>query len=173
MATRRLRNLAAQLQQPAAAAPALAAAGDGATDTTITDVRCYAIKLPDIRMICVVKIVTAGGLSGVGESGLSFREKAVVGAVDHFKQFLIGQDARNISALWQQMYRSQYFEGGRVLTAAMSAIDLALHDVVAKSLRCPVYQLLGGTHRHHVPVYVRPLPPPHPHSSSAERCGCR
>eukprot|EP01045_Picozoa_sp_COSAG04_P040932 COSAG04_NODE_12192_length_665_cov_2.332155_1_plen_44_part_10 len=44
MATRRLRNLAAQLQQPAAAAPALAAAGDGATDTTITDVRCYAIK---------------------------------------------------------------------------------------------------------------------------------
>lgn len=75
-------------------------------------------------------------------------------AIEHFKQFLIGQDARNISALWQQMYRSQYFEGGRVLTAAMSAVDIALHDVVAKHLKCPVYQLLGGTHRHHVPVYV-------------------
>jgi galactonate dehydratase len=52
------------------------------------------------------------------------------------------------------MYRSQYFEGGRVLTAAMSAVDIALHDVVAKHLKCPVYQLLGGAHRHHIPVYV-------------------
>ena len=47
--------------------------------TTITDVRAYAIKLPDIRMICVVKITTAGGEYGVGESGLSFRELAVKG----------------------------------------------------------------------------------------------
>ena len=29
-------------------------------------------------------------------------------AIDHFKQFLIGSDARNISALWQQMYELQY-----------------------------------------------------------------
>ena len=42
-------------------------------------VRAYAIKLPDVRMICVVKICTAGGLYGVGESGLSFRELAVKG----------------------------------------------------------------------------------------------
>jgi galactonate dehydratase len=52
------------------------------------------------------------------------------------------------------MYRSQYFEGGRTLTAAMSAVDLALHDVMGKHLRVPVYQLLGGAHRQHVPVYV-------------------
>lgn len=45
-------------------------------------------------------------------------------------------------------------EGGRTLTAAMSAIDIALHDVMGKHLRCPVYQLLGGAHRKHVPVYV-------------------
>ena len=30
-------------------------------------------------------------------------------------------------------YRSQYFEGGRVLTAAISATDIALHDLVAKA----------------------------------------
>ena len=41
--------------------------------------RAYAIKLPGIRMICVVKITTAGGEYGVGESGLSFRELAVKG----------------------------------------------------------------------------------------------
>lgn len=33
------------------------------------------------------------------------------------------------------MYRSQYFEGGRVLTAAMSAVDLALHDIMGKHLK--------------------------------------
>ena len=33
-----------------------------------------------------------------------------------------------IGALWQEMYRSQYFEGGRTLTAAISAIDIALYD---------------------------------------------
>jgi galactonate dehydratase len=52
--------------------------------------------------------------------------------VEHFKQFLVGRDANQIGALWQEMYRSQYFEGGRVLTAAISAIDIALHDLVAK-----------------------------------------
>ena len=125
----------------AAAAAAVAAGGDGST--VITEVRCYCVKLPDTRMFVVVKVQTAGGLYGVGESGLSFRELAVKGCVEHFAQFLVGMDARNISALWQQMYRSQYFEGGRALTAAMSAIDIALHDVMGKHLKCPVYQLLG------------------------------
>ena len=41
-----------------------------------------------------------------------------------------------------------------MLTAAISAIDIALHDLVAKSLGIPVYQLLGGAHRHHIPVFV-------------------
>jgi galactonate dehydratase len=41
-------------------------------------------------MFVVVKVTTAGGLYGVGESGLSFRERAVKGAVEHFAQFLVG-----------------------------------------------------------------------------------
>src|SRR5215217_6336797 len=52
------------------------------------------------------------------------------------------------------MYRSQYFEGGRVLTAAISAIDIALHDIKGKALGIPVYQLLGGKHRDYVPCFV-------------------
>lgn len=146
MAARRLSQLGTHFASTAAEEPA--------TATTITSVRCYCVKLPNIRMITVVKIETAGGLYGVGESGLSFRELAVKGAVQHFAQFLVGSDAKNIAALWQQCYRSQYFEGGRVLTAAMSAIDLALHDIMGKHLGVPVYQLLGGAHRKHVPVYV-------------------
>ena len=41
-----------------------------------------------------------------------------------------------------------------MLTAAMSAIDIALHDLVAKSLGVPVYQLLGGKQRDFVPCFL-------------------
>lgn len=102
----------------------------------------------------LVKIVTECGLIGWGESGLSSREKAVAGAVEHFTAFLLGRDPRQIGRHWQEMYRSQYFEGGRVLTAAISAIDIALHDIVAKSLDVPVYQLLGGKQRDAVPGFA-------------------
>ena len=57
-------------------------------------------------------------------------------------------------ALWQEMYRSQYFEGGRVLTAAISAIDIALYDIAGKALGVPVYQLLGGKQRDDVPCFA-------------------
>ena len=50
-------------------------------------------------------------------------------------------------------YRSQYFEGGRILTGAISAIDIALYDCVGKALGVPVYQLLGGAQRNLVPCF--------------------
>src|SRR3954451_16463929 len=102
----------------------------------------------------IVKVETDEGLYGWGESGLSSRERAVEGAILHFKELLIGKDPMNIGALWQEMYRSNYFEGGRVLTAAISAIDIALHDVKGKALGVPVHQLLGGKHRDWVPLFA-------------------
>jgi galactonate dehydratase len=107
-----------------------------------------------IRNQLIVKVETDEGLYGWGESGLSGRERAVVGAIEHYREFLIGRDPSAIGALWQEMYRSQYFEGGRVLTAAISAIDIALHDIKGKALGVPVYQLLGGKQRNHVPTFA-------------------
>jgi galactonate dehydratase len=52
------------------------------------------------------------------------------------------------------MYRSQYFEGGRVLQAAISAIDIALHDIKGKALGVPVYELLGGKQRNVIPTFA-------------------
>ncbi len=63
----------------------------------------------------VVKVETAEGVFGWGVSGMSGREKAVVGAIEHYSQWLVGRDAFRIGVMWQEMYRSQYFEGGRVL----------------------------------------------------------
>jgi len=108
----------------------------------------------------LVKVETDEGVTGWGESGLSGREKAVVGAIEHYREWLIGKDASAIGALWQEMYRSQYFEGGRVLTAAISAIDIALHDIKGKALGVPVYQLLGGKHRDRIPTFATTSAPP-------------
>ena len=102
----------------------------------------------------ILKIETDEGIQGWGEAGVSGRELAVEGAARHYRELLIGKDPMRIGALWQEMYRSQYFEGGRTLTGAISAIDIALHDVVARKLGVPVYQLLGGAHRHTVPGFV-------------------
>lgn len=115
-----------------------------------------------VRNQMLVKIETDEGIDGWGESGLSGREKAVSGAVEHFAQFAVGRDPRKIGALWQEMYRSQYFEGGRVLTAAISAIDIALHDIKGKALGVPVYELLGGRQRDVVPAFATTSAEPGP-----------
>ncbi len=106
----------------------------------ITAIRPYPVWV-GTRNQLLVKIETDEGVFGWGESGLSGREKAVVGALEHYREFLIGRDPMQIGALWQEMYRSQYFEGGRVLQAAISAIDIALYDIMGKALGVPVYQL--------------------------------
>ena len=119
----------------------------------ITDIKPYPVWVGH-RNQHIVKVETDEGIYGWGESGLSSRELAVVGAVKHYREFLIGRDPMQIGGLWQEMYRSQYFEGGRALTGAISAIDIALHDIVGKALNVPVYQLLGGKLRDAVPCFA-------------------
>jgi galactonate dehydratase len=119
----------------------------------ITAIKPYPVWV-GIRNQFLLKIETDQGISGWGESGLSGREKAVAGAIEHYSQFLIGQDAMQIGRIWQEMYRSQYFEGGRVLQAAISAIDIALHDIKGKALGVPVYELLGGKQRNVIPTFA-------------------
>jgi galactonate dehydratase len=119
----------------------------------ITDVKPYPVWVGSRNQL-VVKVETDEGLYGLGESGLSGRELAVVGALKHYREFLIGQDPMQRGRIWQELYRSQYFEGGRVLLAAQSAIDIALYDIAGKALGVPVYQLLGGKQRDVVPCFA-------------------
>lgn len=107
-----------------------------------------------IRNQLLVKVTTDDGVYGWGESGLSSREDSVIGTITHFADFLVGQDSRRIGRIWQECYRSMYFEGGRVLTAAISAIDIALYDILGKQLGVPVYQLIGGKQRDVIPTFA-------------------
>ena len=119
----------------------------------ITDIKTYPLWVGQ-RNLLLVKVETDAGIYGLGESGLSFRELAVVGAIKHYREWLIGRDPMQRGRIWQELYRSQYFEGGRVLLAAQSAIDLALYDIAGKALGVPVYQLLGGKHRDTIPCFA-------------------
>jgi galactonate dehydratase len=119
----------------------------------ITDIKAFPTWVGSRNQL-VVKVETDAGLVGWGESGVSGRELAVLGAIRHYREFLLGKDPLQRGALWQTMYRSQYFEGGRVLTGAISAIDIALHDIAGKALGVPVYQLLGGKQRDYVPCFA-------------------
>lgn len=127
----------------------------------ITRIRAFPVWV-GIRNQLLVKVETDEGLFGWGESGLSGRELAVAGAVEHFSGFLVGRDPMRAGALWQEMYRGQYFEGGRVLTAAISAIDIALHDIKGKALGVPLYQLLGGKQRDRIPTFATTAAEPGP-----------
>ena len=118
----------------------------------ITDIKAFPVAAGGNQLF--VKVETDEGIYGVGETGLAKRALAVIGAVQHFREFLLGKDPMRIGALWQEMYRSQYFEGGRILTAAISGIDIALHDIAGKALGVPVYQLLGGKQRDYVPCFA-------------------
>src|SRR5579884_46641 len=118
----------------------------------ITDVTPFAVFNGSRNNLFVV-VDTDEGLSGVGESGLSGRELAVMGALEHLKPLLVGQDPGRMEHLWQLMHRGGFFPANRVISSAISAIDIALWDIQGKRLGVPVYALLGGLVRDKVVCY--------------------
>ena len=121
----------------------------------ITGMRGYPVRVGH-RNQFVVTIETDEGITGVGEGGISGRELAMQGMLEHFSGFLIGEDPRRIEHLWQTMYRGAYFEGGKITAATLSAVDIALWDILGKWLGVPVYQLLGGASRERVQCFASP-----------------
>ncbi|HWQ13445.1 MAG TPA: mandelate racemase/muconate lactonizing enzyme family protein [Roseiflexaceae bacterium] len=105
------------------------------------------------RNFLFVVVDTDEGISGVGEAGLTGREMAVMGALEHFRPLLIGQDPARIEHLWQTLFRGGFFPAERALSAAISAIDIALWDIKGKALGVPIYELLGGRVRDSVICY--------------------
>ena len=118
----------------------------------ITSIECYPVWGGSRNFLFVV-VDTDEGIHGVGEAGLTGRELAVMGAIDHFRPMLVGLDASRIEHIWQLLFRGGFFPAQRVLTSAMSAIDIALWDIRGKALGVPIYELLGGKVRDRVVCY--------------------
>lgn len=120
----------------------------------------------------LVRVSTEDGLVGYGEAKAAVGSAgvcaALVSCIQHeLRPLLIGQDARQITRLWEEMYngsRAHYaLAHGRAFpvlgrrglnVAALSGIDMALWDVLGQSLGVPVVQLLGGACRAQMPAYA-------------------
>ena len=73
---------------------------------------------------------------------------------NHFARFVVGQDARNTNLIWDQMYRASLPYGRKGITVmAISAVDLALWDLLGKIRGEPVYHLIGGLARDEIAFY--------------------
>jgi L-alanine-DL-glutamate epimerase-like enolase superfamily enzyme len=105
----------------------------------------------------IVEIVTDAGLVGIGNAALSPQiTKQVIDL--YLKPLLIGQDPWEIEFLWQLMYRKTMAFGRKGIgMAAISAVDIALWDLLGKSAKQPVYRLLGGRTKSKIPVYASRL----------------
>ncbi|MDD3886376.1 MAG: galactonate dehydratase, partial [Victivallaceae bacterium] len=101
-----------------------------------------------------VKVETDAGIHGWGESTLEYKEHAVEAAIHELDRVMIGRDPRRIEQFRSECYRDAYWRGGPVLMSAISGIEIALWDILGKSLDAPVWQLLGGKVRESVPCYV-------------------
>src|ERR1700722_14929524 len=105
----------------------------------------------------IVEIFTDAGLVGVGNAALSPQiTKQVIDL--YLKPLLIGQDPWETEFLWQLMYRKTMAFGRKGIgMVAISAVDIALWDLLGKSAKQPVYRLLGGRTKSKIPVYASRL----------------
>ena len=96
---------------------------------------------------------TDEGLHGVGEAGLTGRELAVTGAIEHLKTFLLGEDPIRSEHLWQVIFRGGFFPARHAVSAAISAVDIALWDIKGKALDVPDLRAPGGLARDKLVCY--------------------
>jgi L-rhamnonate dehydratase len=100
-----------------------------------------------------VEVEADDGLTGLGVT----RGGAVVQAIveGHLRPLLLGAEARDIEMLWEQMFRATLPYGRKgAPIMALSAVDLALWDLLAKWMGQPLYRVLGGKAHESLPIYA-------------------
>ena len=101
----------------------------------------------------LVRVYTDAGIVGNGEAGLWAHHGMVHRAILDLSHYYIGKDPARIEHHFQTVSRDTHFMGS-ALSAALSAIDIALWDIAAKAVGQPVHQLLGGRVRDRIKVYA-------------------
>ena len=105
----------------------------------------------------VVEVETDDGIVGLGNVALAPRiSKAIVD--EYLAPLVVGHDPWDYEYLNQRMYRSTHAWGRKgVAMAAISAVDIAIWDVLGKSVGKPVFKLLGGRTKERIPCYYSKL----------------
>jgi len=105
----------------------------------------------------VVEIFTDDGLTGIGNAALA--PQITKQTIDlYLKPLLLGQNPWDVEFLWQHMYRKTMAFGRKGIgMVAISAVDIALWDLLGKSAKQPVFRLIGGRTKPRIPVYASRL----------------
>jgi galactonate dehydratase len=119
----------------------------------ITSLRTFVVDGGSSNWV-FVKVYTDEGLVGLGEGTIASKALTMAAAIMEHERYLVGKDPRQIERLWQAMYRYARWRGGPVLNSAISAIEIALWDILGQSLGVPIFQLLGGACRDRIRMYA-------------------
>jgi len=107
------------------------------------------------------RIYTDKGISGDGEAALAYgiAAPAAFGMIKDLARLIIGMDPIDNEVIWDKLYKSTFWgqNGGTVVFAGISAIDIALWDIKGKYFGVPVYKLLGGKRRDNLRTYASQL----------------
>jgi L-rhamnonate dehydratase len=101
----------------------------------------------------VVEVETESGEVGVGVSTGGVPACFIVER--HLSRFVEGADPRDLERIWDQMWRASMFYGRKGLVMnAISAVDLALWDLLGRLRGEPVYAMIGGAVRDEIQFYA-------------------
>ena len=102
----------------------------------------------------MVRVETSDGLYGWGEGTTPPSSPAVLAQIRESAKLITDKSAWDREKLWRQMYIVEENTLGGVLFGAISAIDIALWDIVGKKLNVPLYNLLGGKVNDKIRIYA-------------------
>jgi galactonate dehydratase len=120
----------------------------------ITGIRTVVVNAEMRNWIFVRVDTDQPGLYGWGEATLEWKTRAVVGAVEDLTPLVMGRDPRDIEQLIRIMHKHGFWRIGVIGSSAIAGIEVALWDILGKSLGVPVWRLLGGRMRDRVRVYT-------------------
>ena len=114
----------------------------------------------------VVRLTDEDGRTGIGEAdapALAVRELVLMEGVHAWsrglREVLLGHEPNDPEALWRILYEATIYHGRRGLGIhALSAVDVAVHDLAGKQRRRPAYELLGGPCRERIVPYATVWP---------------
>ena len=116
---------------------------------------------PDGISTVIVRVIADNGLVGWGEAKAPVAPRVAKTVIsDLLSDLVVGQDPRDVVRLWEEMYASMRLRDhtSGFLLEAISGIDIALWDLLGKSLSVPIFRLLGGAFRTEIPVYASAVP---------------
>lgn len=101
----------------------------------------------------VVEVESENGVVGFGISTGGYPAAWLI--MNHLDRFIVGQNVENVEKMWDQMYRASMYYGRKgIVMNAISAVDLALWDLLGRLRQEPVYAMIGGKVREELVFYA-------------------